>query len=169
MTESEIFKDTKGAYIALMRPNLTDDEYRQYIESVIVLAPSAPDELVASMIAGSSWRERLLGLCMAMAKEKQPAMFIESMFQSLRDPRGLSTVPTCAALAVLARRGVFAMPQSFGEMFDPTPFNGEVGWAVKKAMCFVGLCNEDFSGDGGSNDGQSFESHVRFYESLRKS
>ncbi len=72
---------------------------------IIALASSVRDELVTSMITGASWRERLLGLSIAMAK--RPVAFIQAMLQSLRDPRGIAIVPACAALAVLARRGIF--------------------------------------------------------------
>ena len=101
-----------------------------------------------------------------MSKQKQPSSFIDSMFQSLRDPRGLAIVPTCAALALLARRGVFVMQPSFAELFDRTPFDGEVGWAVDKAMRFAGLRPDDIQGHA-PNDGQSFEAYVQFYESIR--
>jgi hypothetical protein len=89
------------------------------------------------------------------------------MIQSLRDPRCLSTVPTCAALALLARRGAFTMTESFGETIDRTPFHGEVGWGIDKALHFAGVRADDVSGDGGPNDGQVFEAHVQFYDSLQ--
>src|SRR6266498_4006131 len=125
MSEGDIFEQTKGAYLCLIHPILRDDTYRQEIAPVVALASSVPDELVAAMITGAPWRERLLGLCIAMAK--RPATFIEAMLQSLRDPRGIAIVPACAALAVLARRGVFTMAHSFSEMFDRTAFDGEIG------------------------------------------
>jgi hypothetical protein len=163
MSEDDIFKQTTDAYLCLIHPVRQGDTYRKEIASVIAIAPSVPDELVAAMIAGVSWRERLLGLCMAMAK--RPAIFTEAMLQSLRDPRGISIVPACAALAVLARRGVFEMSQSFADMFDRTAFDGEVGWAVDKAMHFAGLRAEDVTGRG-PNYGQIFDDHVEVYSSI---
>lgn len=162
MSEDDVFKQTKDAYLCLIHPVRQGEAYREEIASVIALAPSVPDELVVAMIAGVSWRERLLGLCIAMSK--QPAMFTEAMLQSLRDPRGVSIVPACAALAVLARRGAFEMSQSFADMFDRTAFDGEVGWAVDKAMHFAGLRAEDVPGRG-PNYGQIFEDHVEVYGS----
>jgi hypothetical protein len=162
MSEDDIFHQTKDAYLCLIHPVRRDEAYRQEIASVIALAPSVPDELIAAMISGVSWRERLLGLCMAMSK--QPEMFTEAMLQSLRDPRGISIVPACAALAVLTRRGVFQMSQSFAEMFDRSAFDGEVGWATDKAMHFAGLRAEDVPGRG-PNYGQIFEDHVEVYSS----
>jgi hypothetical protein len=127
---------------------------------VLALAPIASDDLVKSLIVGESWRERLLGLCMGMAK--RPATFIDPMLRSLRDPRGISIIPTCAALAVLARRRVFAMEHSFAQMFDRPAFAGGMGWAVDKAMRFVGLRCEEVEG-AGPNYGQIFEDHVQVY------
>ena len=160
MSEDDIFKQTKDAYLCLVHPVRQGDTYRQEIASVIAFAPSVPDELVVAMIAGAAWRGRLLGLCIAMAK--RPAIFTEAMLQSLQDPRGISIVPACAALAVLARRGVFGMSQSFADMFDRTAFDGEVGWATDKAMHFAGLRAEDVPGRG-PNYGQIFDDHVEVY------
>ena len=166
MTQSDIFKQAKGAYLALMRPARDGSEFSMGIDTLIALAPDVPVDVVSSMLAGASWRERLLGLCIAMTQTAQPARYIDSMVQSLRDPRGLSTVPACAALALLARRGVFTMTESFGDTIDRSPFHGEVGWGIDKALHFVGIRAEDAPGDGGPNDGQVFEAHVQFYDSL---
>lgn len=112
------------------------------------------------MITGPFWRERLLGICIAMAKD--PASFVEPMLQSLRDPRGISIVPACAALAVLARRGIFGMTQTFSAMFDRQAFDGEIGWAADKAMHFAGLRGELVS-ERGPNYGQIFDDHIQVY------
>lgn len=165
MTEEEIFKQTKGAYIGLLHPLDKNEEFGGYVKTLIALAPKVSNEVIQAMLAGSSWRERLLGNCMAMTREDVPESFVENMLQSLRDPRCLSVVPTCAALALLAQRGIFKMTPAFGTMFDRSVFNGELGWAVDKAMFFCGLRSEDVSGNA-PNDGQTFEDHVRFYQSL---
>jgi len=166
MTQSDIFKQTKGAYWGLMRPARDGGELSKDIDSLIALAPVVPTDVVTSMLAGGSWRERLLGLCIAMTQREQPAEYVDSMIQSLRDPRCLSSVPTCAALALLARRGVFTMTESFGDSIDRTPFHSEVGWSIEKALHYAGVRSEDAPGDGGPNDGQIFEAHVEFYDSL---
>jgi hypothetical protein len=160
MNEEDIFKNTRDAYLCLIHPVQQDETCRKEIASVVALAPSVPDEVVASMIIGASWRERLLGICMAIAK--RPASFVEPLLQSLRDPRGISIVPACAALAVLARHGIFAMPQTFSEMFNRQVFDGEIGWATDKAMHFAGFRAEDVPGRG-PNYGQIFEDHVQIY------
>lgn len=160
MNVDDIFQQTRDAYLCLIHPVLQDDACRKQIVSLVVLAPSVPDEFVASMITGESWRERLLGICLAMAKRS--VSFVEPMVQSLRDPRGIAIVPTCAALAVLARRGIFAMPQRFSEMFDRQVFDGEIGWASDKAMQYAGLTTDEVSGRG-PNYWQIFEDHVQIY------
>lgn len=160
MSEDDILRLTKGAYLCLVHPIRRDDVYRHEIAPVVALASSVPDELVTAMITGACWRERLVGLCLAMSK--RPANFIEAMLQSLRDPRAIAIVPTCAALAVLARRDVFTMPQSFAEMFDRDAFDAEVGWATDQAMHFAGLRTEAVSGRG-PNCGQIFCDHVEVY------
>ena len=132
---------------------------------MVSLASSVPDELVASMITGASWRERLLGLCFATAK--RPATFIEVILQSLRDPRGIAIVPACATLAVLARSGIFTMTQSFSGMFNRAAFDGEVGWSTDKAMHIAGLRVEDVPGRG-PNYGQVFEDHVEVYSWIQR-
>src|ERR1051326_429167 len=160
MSPDDIFDQTKAAYLCLIHPIRRHDIYRQEVAPVITLAPSCSDDLVAAMITGPYWRERLLGLCMAMAK--QPARFIEPILQSLGDPRVISIVPACAALAVLARQNTFAMPHSFSEMFDRQAFDGEIGWATEKAMRFAGLRADDIPRRG-PNYGQVFDDHIQVY------
>jgi hypothetical protein len=166
MREEDIFNQTKGAYLCLIHPIRRDDIYRQEIAPVVALAPSVPNELVAAMVAGSSWRERLLGVCLAMAS--QPVEFIEPMLQSLRDPRGIAIVPMCAALSVLARRNTFTMSKSFSALFDRSAFNGAIGWATDKAMHVAGIRTEDVPGRG-PNYGQIFEDHIEVYSWIRAS
>lgn len=96
MNEGDIFKQTKNAYLCLIHPVQRDNIYGQEIAPVVALASSAPDEFVRALIVGKSWRERLLGLCMGASKE--PAIFIEAILQSLRDPRGIAIVPACAPM-----------------------------------------------------------------------
>lgn len=164
MTEQDIFDQTKDAYLALVHPVCRDDLYRQDIAPVVELGPSVPDDLIASMITGPSWRARLLGICLAMAK--RPGTFIEPLVRSLQDPRGIAIVPTCAALAVLARHGSFAMPHNFPARFDLQAFDGEIGWAIGKALHFAGLRAHGECGRG-PNYGQIFEDHIQVYSWIR--
>jgi len=165
MTEEDIFERTKDAYLGLIHPKRRDDAYRQEIAPVIALASSVPDDLIVAMITATGWRERLLGLCLAMAK--RPSTFTDAMLQTLRDPRGIAIVPVCAALAVLARCGAFTVPQSFSEMFDRGAFDGEIGWATDKAMCVAGLRADDVPGRG-PNYGQDFGDHFEVYDWIQK-
>jgi hypothetical protein len=160
MNVNDVFEQTKDAYLCLIHPIRRDDIYRREIAPVLAIVPAVPDQLVASMIVGASWRERLLGLCLSIAKRQ--AKFVNPMLESLRDPRGISIVPACAALAVLANRGIFEMSKSFSEMFDRRVFDGEIGWATDKAMYFAGLRTEDVPGKG-PNYGQNFDDHTELY------
>ncbi len=182
MTEADVFEQTQGAYLSLIHPILAGDRYQEDVAPVLAVAPAVPEAVVASMLVGASWRERLLGLCLGMAKG--PAMwgtrlacqpsdtraacptsqqrFIESILQSLRDPRGIAIVPACAVLGVLAQRGVYAMHPSLAHEFDRAAFDGEIGWAVEKALAYAGLPAKEVGGRG-PNSGQVFEDHAAVY------
>jgi hypothetical protein len=162
MTADDIFDQTKDAYLCLIHPVRQNNVYRREIASVIVISPSVSDELVADLIVGISWRERLLGLCLAMTK--RPSVFIDPMLSSLKDVRGISIVPTCAALAVMASHGLFQMASSFADMFDRSAFDGEVGWACDKAMQYAGLLKGIVTSEKGPNYGQSFANQTEVYE-----
>ncbi len=183
MTEAELFAQTEGAYLRLIHPILAGERYREDLAPVLALAPSVPEALVGSLLVGASWRERLLGLCLGMAKRpatwgtqplgqptdtraacptSQPPAFVESILQSLREPRGIAIVPACAVLGVLAQRGVYAMHPSLAYEFDRAVFDGEIGWAVDKALDYVGLPAAAAHGQG-PNYGQVFEDHAAVY------
>jgi len=149
MTDDDIFDHTKGAYLCLIHPVRHDGTAARRLRpwcacTISALRVGCVDDYRRVLARAPS------GVCMAMAA--QPASFVEPMLQSLRDPRVISIVPACAALAVLARRGVFAMPQTFSEMFDRQVFDGEIGWATDKAMHFAGLRAGDVSGRGRTTD-----------------
>ena len=163
MNKDDIFEHTKDAYLCLIQPIRSHNAYREELAPLVALVPSVPSELIADLITGVSWRERLLGLCMAMSQRS--AIYTVEMLQSLRDPCGISIVPTCAALAVLAQYGAFVIPPSFADTFDRTAFDGEVGWAIDKLMYVAGLRAEDVPGDG-PNYGQIFDDHVEVYSWL---
>jgi len=81
MIVEDIFDRTGQAYLCMIHPARKGNVYRQEIAPVLRLSASLPDELVSSMIAGGGWRERLLGVCMGMAK--RPVSFLEPMLRSL--------------------------------------------------------------------------------------
>ena len=111
MTEADVFEQTQGAYLSLIHPILAGDRYQEDVAPVLAVAPAVPEALVASMLVGASWRERLLGLCLAMSRGQAtwaslsetrtdvserrghvppPPAFVDSILQSLRDPRGIA-------------------------------------------------------------------------------
>ena len=161
MSVDEVFSKTGDTYLRLIHPVRRDEDFRQAIAPVVALARSVPDELFSSMIVGPSWRERLLGLSLAMAKS--PTVFTTAMVRSLHDVRGISIVPTCAALAVLARRGLLDIVQSFAGTFDRAAFDGEVGWAMDKALHFASGQPAPTNGRG-PNQGQFFEHQVQVFD-----
>ncbi len=128
MSEDDIFRETRDIYLRLIHPVWPDEGFRIVIGPLATLAPSVPDEVVAAMIIGASWRERLLGLCIAMAKG--PGAFSEVMLRSLRDLRGISIVPTCAALGILARRGLMVQ-RTRASRFAPS--EPPASWAAGEA------------------------------------
>ena len=163
MTEDDLFKKTGQAYLCLIHPITKDAVYPKEIEPVLAISATVPDALVSSLIVGASWRERLLGLLLAMTKN--PTAFVERMLASLRDVRGISIVPACAALAVLARRGLFDASRLATAESDRTLFDGELGWALDVASRYaageqVGL------NERGPNYGQFFAHQTELYEHI---
>jgi hypothetical protein len=163
MTEDDLFEKTGQAYLCLIHPVTKDAVYRKEIEPVVAVSATVPDALVSSLIVGASWRQRLLGLLLAMTKN--PTVFVDRMLASLRDVRGISIVPACAALAVLARRGLFDASRLLTPEFDRTLFDGELGWALDIASRYaagepVGM------NERGPNYGQFFTHQIELYEHI---
>jgi len=165
MTGDDIFNQTGNAYHCLIHPAQQGGVYSQAIARVISLARSVPEALIAAMIGGPSWRERLLGVCLGMSK--QPANLIQPMQRSLQAPRAIAIVPTWAALVVLTRGGFLRMADSFAGKFDRAAFDGEMGWAEDKASYHAGLRPEPVPGRG-PNYGQVFEEHLDFYTAITR-
>lgn len=163
MTTNQILDHTGDAYLALIHPDIASDTFQDLVRPLLVLAPSVPAAIVGDLIVGPSWRERLLGVYFAMATT--PELHIGRLIESLHDLRGMSIVPTIAALAVMARNDCFEMTKSFGDQFDRFAFDGEVGWAVDWALHHVGL-REHPGAECGPNYGQRFDAHTRMFEAL---
>jgi hypothetical protein len=161
MSEDDVFSKTGDTYLRLIHPVRRGEDFRQGFAPLMAFAASVPDSLVSAMIVGPSWRERLLGLSLAMAKS--PTAFTDAIVRSLREVRGISIVPACAALAVLARRGLLDIGQSLAGDFDRAAFDGEVGWAIDKAMRFANGQSDGTNGRG-PNYGQVFEDQIQLYE-----
>lgn len=161
MTEDDVFSRTGGLYLRLIHPVWPDERFEPVLVPLLALAPSVPCAVVSQMVVGGSWRERLLGLSLAMATH--PATFVEEMLDSLQSVRGISIVPTCAALAVLARRGAFDLARLTSGSFDRTLFDGEVGWAIDQAVRYGE--GQPMSGtERGPNYSQFFAHQIEVYE-----
>jgi hypothetical protein len=163
MTEDDVFEKTGQAYLCLIHPVTKDGAYRREIEPVMAISATVPDTLVSSLIVGRSWRERLLGLLLAMTKD--PTEFVDRMLAWLRDVRGISIVPGCAALAVLARRGLFDASRLLTGEFDHTVFDGELGWALDIASRYAAGQSVGLN-ERGPNYGQLFAHQIEMYEHI---
>lgn len=161
MSENDIFNHTGETYLWLIHPVTAQDSYQSVIPALLVLAPVVHRDTVSRMIRGASWRERLIGLSLAMAK--YPETFVTEMLDSLRDVRGISIVPTCAALAVLARRGLCDAKLLSDAPVDRSNFDGEVGWAIDRAVQWTQM-QAVGNFERGPNFGQNFTHHVELYE-----
>jgi hypothetical protein len=161
MSEDDIFAKPGDTYLRLIHPVKADEDFREALTPLVQAAASVPEDLVSPMIVGKSWRERLLGIELALAK--CPGNLTGAMLQSLHDVRGISIVPTCAALAVLGDRGLFDMVQLSDGAFERGAFDGEVGWAIEKALQFVGG-QPAAALERGPNYGQVFAHQVQVFE-----
>ena len=131
---------------------------------MLAIAPEVPDNIVASLISTGGWREHVLGYVLAMAKT--PSRFVGHVQASLGRPCGIAITPACAFLAVLARSGEFKIERLISDAFDRGAFDGEMGWAIDKAMFHAGLRLDDVGGRG-PYYGQIFEDYVEVYDWVR--
>jgi hypothetical protein len=160
MTEEAILAATQGGYSSLIHPDVRAGSFQREIQPLLDLEPNVPDPMVAHLLIGPSWRERLVGLAIAMVKTPSP--FVEPMQRSLVDVRGIAIVPTCAVLAVLGKRNLFDQGANWEANLNRAAFDGEVGWAIDKARGIpAGLTAAD---DRGPNYGQDFAKHVEAYD-----
>lgn len=161
MTEEQVFKQSGETYLRLIHPASPDNDYHSFLAPFRQFTTTVPSEVVSSLIGGASWRERLLGLWLAMAQG--PESFVDPMLKSLRDVRGYSITPTCAALAVLARRGRFDLSRLLSDEIDRSAFDGDLGWAINQAERYARgeAVSED---ERCRNSGQSFSHQVEMYE-----
>ncbi|MBE7467366.1 MAG: hypothetical protein HS116_28165 [Planctomycetes bacterium] len=161
LTEQQLLNQVQNAYLPLIHL----DEGVEVATTIIVkLAPLTPDQLIRNLIAtGASWRERLIGL--VLATQRGIAAFADAMIVSLNDPRGISIVPTCAALAVAVKHFGYKYSPDRTSALDRSLFDGELGYALDCLHAYLGL-SKSSSQDKGPNYGQEFSQHVCFYERL---
>ena len=161
MTEQQLLDKVGDAYLPLIHLGEGLDDATA---AIIATASDASDNLIWDLIAaGDSWRERLIGLVLAC--HRGIATFGDAMLTSLGNPRGISIVPTCAALVVAVRQEGYEYHQDQTAGLDRSSFDGEVGYALVNLHAFLGLCGQR-GGGAGPNYGQLFTAHVSFYERL---
>lgn len=151
-------------YLSLLRPTPEGSDeiaVRSRLRlHVLVISPS----VITELIHGPSWRERLVGL--AFAVMSQPSSYVEQIVKSMKDSRGLSIVPGFAALVVGLRLDALCeLPRSVC-LLERSAFDGEIGWAIEKAMFHLGQRCTDPGGTA-PNSSQVFEDELNFYDWLR--
>jgi hypothetical protein len=93
-----------------------------------------------------------------------PERFVEPMLMSLRRRvTGYSITPTCAALAVLAKRGRFDIGRLRSDEIDPSAFDGDLGWAISQAERYA-RGEAVIAEERCRNSGQSFLHQAEMYE-----
>jgi len=164
MNASNVMQRVGDAYLPFNRPDFADPTLRPAITRITALAPEVDAKLIAELIAeGESWRERLVGLVFA-ANSDLPA-FVNPMIASLRDPRGLAIVPTCAAIAVALSQQAECMPSQIDSL-DPESFSGELGWALDNVRFHLGHACHKPQGKS-PNDGKDFDTHVNLVKLIQ--
>ncbi|MDF1660707.1 MAG: hypothetical protein P1V97_02990 [Planctomycetota bacterium] len=159
MTGAEFYGYTKIAYLSFIHLH----DVTESLNLILDCVPRVSDILIREMLLGSSWRERLYGLVLAGLRDYPP--FFSEMHMSLRDVRGLSTVPTAAALSVAIT--------DFDCPYDPAMtmtigreiLDGELGFALDQLHFSIGIGPKPELSKG-PNDGQSFDQHRSFYRYL---
>ena len=150
-----------GQYLTLIR--LSDPAESYAAAKVLCLrAKDACDEEVNACICGDSWRERLVGQVLAVARNRET--FVPALVQSLVKVSGFAIIPGCAAIVVLLEKAKSPAPDFSG--IDLTQFSGEVGWAINKVRFYLDKSSSDPGGFGPADD-QSFEDHLKFLRSIR--
>ncbi|HTI72574.1 MAG TPA: hypothetical protein VMF06_21540 [Candidatus Limnocylindria bacterium] len=163
MNDDDLFEQTGDTFLCMIHPIMRDALHRQELSRLVAIEPLVTPSAVVALILGASWRERLLGLGLAMIKGG--AAYVAPMIQSLRDPRGIAIVPACAALAVLGRSGIAIYPALLHQEFDHVVFDGEIAWAMEQMRRHIAAVFPVCS-DPGRNSGQHFDDHIEVFRWL---
>ena len=163
MTEAELFAETGDAYLALIH---LEHGVPEAMARISGCADRISDHLIHKLLRdGDSWRERLLGLAVAMIRGID--QFYDSLVASLHRTGGISIVPICAALAVAVRDRGCKYDTAMTATLDRERWDGEVGFAVDWFHYTIGIGNvpDELTGP---NYGQDFARHLDFYAMLNQ-
>ena len=161
MSEEDILEKFGQLYLCLIHPDVDDILFKKDLKSINLISESLKNCEIHKLINGDSWRERLLRVLLGMQNDKKNCGVI--ILNSLIAIRGISIVPSFAALAVLARSGLFDFKTVFDMDLDPKLFDNEVGWSIDTAYKYVcgDLVEKNFRGP---NYGQVFINHVKLFD-----
>ena len=163
MNATEVFDALGHTYLQLNRPQ---PDHVQAVERVKTFLPKIDDQGIKELLVGdaTSWRERLVGLVLAV--QTGSFSFIAPIIESLSvRPTGLTIVPAFAALAALINRNPNHEVIDKINALDPSIFDGELGWARDKFLFYVGLSDKNPS-EWSPNDGKCFEDELRQYRDM---
>ena len=166
MKASEIMEITGNAYLAMNRPCVKNPDTMSAVAEILAVLPKANDETISELISdGSSWRERLVGIVLAVG-HGSPS-FSDPIIDSFRKhPTGLAFVPAFAALAVIVRSQ--PSPELLQDLstLDRTLFDGDLGWSMDKFLFHVGSSPHDPGGKS-PNDAKSFEDNLEVFKMIK--
>jgi len=162
MTEDEVLAHAGKAYLALIH---LEGGAQEAAGVILACEGEVADAVVSGLLVGASWRERLIGLVLACGRGLVP--FCDDLLSAMRDLRGISIVPTTAALSVgIADLGYEYSPDQTSTL-DRDAFDGEVGFALDHLHHVIGK-GEPPAESSGPNYGQVFKDHRAFYAKLCK-
>jgi len=160
MTEAELFTETAGAYLTLIH---LGEGTTDAVATILACDDRVSEELIAALVTGQSWRERLVGLVLAC--HRGLPRFYDDLLRGLCDIRGISTIPTAAVLSIAIADFGCAYTESMTASLDRTVFDGEVGFALDHLHHAIGKGAAPAE-EKGPNFGQSFADHRAFYAGL---
>lgn len=164
MTADELFQATGDAYISLIHPRLSEDDFWKKIDQILAVESEASPREIKELINGWSWRERLIGL--ALAARGKHWEYGEVVCDALLEPKGISLVPSGAFL-ILSARFLKAHPDSwYSKDFDLETFDGEMKWVLDRVRQHGFEPTMKIPREAGPNYGQYLQDHVGLFSML---
>ncbi len=161
VTVEEFLAETRDSYLPLIH---LVDGVEEAVATIAASEHRASRALIEELLCdGDSWRERLLGL--VAASLRGVGQFYDQLIVCMYRTRGLSIVPTCAALSVAVRDHGCNYETSMTATLDRELFDGEIGFALDWLHHAIGI-REMPRIMQGPNSGQVFPTHLDFYASL---
>lgn len=135
MTPEQLFEATGDLYLRLIRPNVRDPKLDLALRELRKLRSACDGNLARELIKAGDWRERLLGFALAAILNEYSLS--ADVAETFANPRGLTIVPAGALL--IAHHAI--SPETFPVIdftrFDPSLFDGELGWTVDRVRASI--------------------------------